>query len=177
MFANENMVIFGLILSFIFFVISILLFIRLDIYHVICGLTGITARREIKQIRENNRMNGKKGYKSSSVNLQRGKITVPLDDNGQLVDMEEDSVRHDSKKSEQLARTLNRTESLEQQGSDLEGSEQTTVLANAVEPQSAAQETTVLHQQEEPLQQQGCAQWSPFRMELDETVTHTEETI
>lgn len=179
MFANENMVLLGLALAFVFFVISVLLFIRLDIYAVICSLTGITARREIKKIRENNSANGPKGYKSSAVNLQRGKITVPLGMNGEPVSLEEIQKQYTSEESENLAHTLNQTENLNGQENAQQNGNQTTVLAQASpEMQNDGYQTTVLYQEDTAAQSpQGCAQYSPFQMELDETVTHTDETI
>ena len=178
-FANENMVFLGLALSFVFFVISVLAFIRLDIYTVVCSLTGITAKREIKKIRENNCANGPKGYKSSAVNLQRGKITIPLGLNGEPVSLENIQKQHTSEESENLARTLNRTENLNNQESAQQSGNQTTVLATASpEMQNDGYQTTVLYQEDTTASSpQGCAQYSPFQMELDETVTHTDETI
>ena len=62
------------------FAIAIFLFFKFQIITIINDLTGRTARRSIAQIRENNIRSGEKPYRSSAVNINRGKLTEPIPD-------------------------------------------------------------------------------------------------
>ena len=64
----------------VFLVIAIFLFFRFQIITIINDLSGRTARRSIAQIRENNIRSGERPYRSSAVNLNRGKLTEPIPD-------------------------------------------------------------------------------------------------
>lgn len=61
-------------------VLAIFLFFKFKIITIINDLTGRTARRSIAQIRENNIRSGERPYRSSAVNLSRGKLTEPIPD-------------------------------------------------------------------------------------------------
>ena len=65
--------------------VSITLFFVLRIPRVIGDLTGHTARKAIANIRRQNEQTGDKAYKSSSVNLKRGKLTDKMTRSGRLV--------------------------------------------------------------------------------------------
>ncbi len=73
------------ILCGIMFVVSVLVFILLKIPKVISDLTGATARKAIKNIREQNEASGDKGYKVSAFNEARGKLTDKISPSGNVV--------------------------------------------------------------------------------------------
>lgn len=68
------------IAAVVFLLISVFLFIKFKVISVINDLSGRTARRAIAQIRENNLRTGDKPFKSSNVNINRGKLTEPIPD-------------------------------------------------------------------------------------------------
>lgn len=70
--------------SGILLVLSIVLFFLLDIPKVIGDLTGSNAKKGIESIRKQNEATGDKSYKSSSVNLKRGRITDKISDSGRV---------------------------------------------------------------------------------------------
>ena len=69
----------------ILLLVAVALFFLLDIKKVIGDLTGITAKRAIENIRQQNEQTGEKNYKSSSVNLARGKLTDKISHSGKLI--------------------------------------------------------------------------------------------
>lgn len=69
----------------VFLAISIILFFTLRIPKVISDLSGRTARKAIENIRLQNEQSGDKTYKSSAVNLQRGKLTDKISGSGRLI--------------------------------------------------------------------------------------------
>ena len=69
----------------ILLLVAVALFFLLDIKKVIGDLTGITAKRAIENIRQQNEQTGEKNYKSSSVNLARGKLTDKISQSGKLI--------------------------------------------------------------------------------------------
>lgn len=69
----------------ILLLVAVALFFLLDIKKVIGDLTGITAKRAIENIRQQNEQTGEKNYKSSSVNLARGKLTDKISPSGKLI--------------------------------------------------------------------------------------------
>lgn len=73
------------ILSGIMFVVSVLIFIFLKIPKVISDLSGATARRAIKNIRQQNEASGDKAYKVSAFNEARGKLTDKISQSGNVV--------------------------------------------------------------------------------------------
>ena len=73
------------ILCGIMFVVSVLVFIFLKIPKVISDLTGATARKAIKNIREQNEASGDKAYKVSAFNEARGKLTDKISPSGNVV--------------------------------------------------------------------------------------------
>ena len=72
------------IASGILLVVSIVLFFMLDIPKVIGDLTGSNAKKGIEDIRKQNEATGDKSYKSSSVNLKRGRITDKISNSGRV---------------------------------------------------------------------------------------------
>ena len=74
----------GAIAAGIMLAVSILLFFVLHIPKVLNDLTGRSARKAIDNIRKQNESTGNKSYQSSSVNLNRGKLTDKISDSGTL---------------------------------------------------------------------------------------------
>lgn len=68
--------------------VSITLFFVLRIPRVLGDLTGRTARKAIADIRRQNEQTGDKAYKSSTVNLKRGRLTDKMTHSGRLVPRE-----------------------------------------------------------------------------------------
>ena len=75
----------GLIAAAIFFGISVILFFVLNIPKVVSDLSGRTARKAIESIRKQNEQSGNKVYQSSTVNMQRGRLTDKISQSGRLI--------------------------------------------------------------------------------------------
>lgn len=157
----------GAIASGIMFAVSIVLFFTLKIPKVISDLTGRTARRAIEDIRLQNERSGDKTYKSSAVNLQRGKLTDKISPSGRLMRREASpfgtGVITEKISTQRLAPG--------------EGPDETTVLA-------PANETTVLdagYGETTVLQVDAAASAAPmvqgFEIEYEITYIHTNEVI
>ena len=65
--------------------VSIILFFVLKIPKVIGDLSGATARKAIKNIREQNEASGEKSYKASGYNEARGRLTDKITHSGRVV--------------------------------------------------------------------------------------------
>ena len=72
------------ILCGVMLLVSVLLFIFLRIPKVISDLTGATARKAIKNIREQNERSGEKLHKVSAFNRDRGMLTDKISASGNL---------------------------------------------------------------------------------------------
>lgn len=162
------------ILCGIMFVVSVLLFILLKIPKVISDLTGATARKAIKNIREQNEASGDKAYKVSAFNEARGKLTDKISPSGNVVQQYQAQMRGiDTTKIEtqelQVDEAANQTSVLDQYNEAPlladDGIGETSVLAA---PEQTYGETSVL---------------SPvvadvtFCVEFEITYTHTNEVI
>lgn len=77
----------SLISSIVLLVITVILFFALRILRVIGDLSGSNARKAIQTIREQNQQTGTKAYKSSPVNLQRGRLTNKISVSGRLEEL------------------------------------------------------------------------------------------
>ena len=71
----QSISIISYIIAVVLLLIAIALFFLLDIRRIIGDLTGITARKAIEDIRRQNENTGEKNYKSSPVNVARGRLT------------------------------------------------------------------------------------------------------
>lgn len=69
------------VLAGVFFALAVFLWFFFKIPGVIGDLNGRTARKSIAKMRENNEKSGKKTYRSSPTNLQRGKLTDTIPQN------------------------------------------------------------------------------------------------
>lgn len=86
----------GFTLSGVALVITVFIFLRLNIPAIIGDLTGKTVAREIKAMREANFASGNKLHRSSSVNINRGKLTEKV--NGYSIDDSARAAAHMSKR-------------------------------------------------------------------------------
>ena len=68
------------IISGICFILATFFWFKFKIPSVIGDLSGKTARKSIAKMRESNEKSGKKSYQSSSVNVNRGKVTESMSD-------------------------------------------------------------------------------------------------
>ena len=122
----------------ILLLVAVALFFLLDIKKVIGDLTGITAKRAIENIRQQNEQTGEKNYKSSSVNIARGKLTDKISQSGKLIKNTGGigiSPQTEKFSTTELNPDNGQTAILNDSGSE------TTVLSNA------ANETTVLNKE------------------------------
>lgn len=152
------------ILCGIMFIVSVLIFIFLKIPKVISDLTGATARKAIKNIREQNESSGDKGYKPSAVNRARGKLTDKISQSGNIIQRNQEQMRgiDTTKISTQelpVANSANETTVL-----DNTDAGETTVLSGT----PSVSETTVLNE---------TASSSTFAIEYEITFIHTAEII
>ena len=79
------------IVAAVLLVISVILFFFLKIPKVISNLSGIAAKKAIKDIREQNERTGDKSYKASAYNQSRGKITDKIGKSGSVNPVSESS--------------------------------------------------------------------------------------
>lgn len=148
----------GLIAAAIFLVISVVLFFVLNIPKVVSDLSGRTARKAIESIRKQNEQTGNKVYQSSTVNMQRGRLTDKISQSGRLISRGGDAFGVGSitaKIATQNLRTAAETDVLS-------GAPETDVLYTAAETDvlSCNQETSVL----------SCAQETSVLSNAPETV-------
>lgn len=68
----------GFSLSGVMLLLSVFIFIKLDIKNVIGDLSGKTAAKQIRAIREQNEHLGEKRFKPDALNLTRDVITEPI---------------------------------------------------------------------------------------------------
>lgn len=121
----------GLVACGVFFIIAAILFFAFKIPKVISDLSGRTAKKAIENIRMQNEASGDKAYKSSAVNLERGKITDKISKSGRLI-----------KHPETPFGTGKITEKISTQ--KLDTANETTVLSASETTVLSASETTVL---------------------------------
>lgn len=68
----------GISISVIMFIVSIVLFFKLNILKIIYDLSGVTAKRKIQEIKEQNIISGQKKYVPMALNTEKGQITGKL---------------------------------------------------------------------------------------------------
>lgn len=161
------------ILCGIMFIVSILIFIFLKIPKVISDLSGATARKAIKTIREQNEASGDKGYKVSAFNEARGKLTDKISPSGNVIQQHQMQMRgidttKISTQELQVEEHANETTVLDSYNEtsvlDNTGAGETSVLSEVM----SSGETTVLSE---------VTNDSTFTIEYDITFIHTEEII
>jgi len=160
------------ILCGIMLVVSILLFIFLKIPKVISDLTGATARKAIKNIREQNEASGDKGYKVSAFNEARGKLTDKISPSGKIVQQPHVQMRGvDTTKIGTQELQVDETAS---QTTVLEAYNETSVLESTAGETSVLSETASLGETSvlnEPIGD------TTFAVEYEITYIHTNEII
>ncbi len=150
------------ILCGIMFIVSVLVFIFLKIPKVISDLSGATAKKAIKNIREQNEASGDKGYQVSAFNQARGKLTDKISPSGNIIEqyrMQMAAVGTTKIDTQELPAVNSETTVL-----DSKEAGETTVLSEALD----IADTTVLN---EDVQNQ------IFSIEFEITYIHTEEVI
>ena len=153
-------------------VVSVVLFFMLQIPKVIGDLTGRTARKAIEDIRKQNEQSGDKVYRSSSVNLRRGKLTDKITHSGRIETKHTTPFGTGAITEKISTQRLPGTEVSSETVVLNEGNE-TTVLSQIPESApvpSICTETTVLQQREEEND-------SSFVIEYEITFIHTNEVI
>lgn len=156
----------------IMFVVSVLLFIFLKVPKLISDLTGRTAKKAIKSIREQNEASGDKGYKVSAFNEARGKLTDKISPSGNVIQQHQMQMRgidttkistqelaYEEHSSETTVLNANETSVLETTA------EETSVLSEPM-----AGETSVLTSEIAPVD-------NTFAIEYEITFIHTNEII
>lgn len=73
------------VVSGILFVTGIFLFIKMDVPSIIGDLSGKTAQKQIKAMRERNAESGDKRYRPGQLNEERGMLTEPVTISGRLL--------------------------------------------------------------------------------------------
>lgn len=160
----------------VLFVVTLVLFFVLRIPKIMGDLSGRTARKAIENIRMHNEQTGDKTYRSSPVNLQRGKLTDKISRSGRLVPRE--ATPFGTGTITQKIATMK----LPQENAGNE----TTLLSTAEETTVLADETTVLAETSLP-QSDGYGETSVlqaypqaaqiFEVEYEITFIHTAEVI
>lgn len=151
-------------------VVSVILFFTLQIQKVIGDLTGRTARKAIEDIRRQNEQSGEKVYRSSAVNLRRGKVTDKISPSGRI------EAKHTTPFGTGVITERISTQKLStaQASADtmvLEDGNGTTVLTEVPDATATAcTETTVLQRQEQESD-------SSFAIEYEILFVHTSEVI
>ena len=77
------------VLAGISFVVAIFIWFKFQIPSVINDLSGRTAKKSIQRLRESNEKSGKKVFKSSTTNIERGMLTDTMPDSEILKDESE----------------------------------------------------------------------------------------
>ncbi len=150
------------VLAGVFLVISAILFVVLKIPRVVGDLSGATAKKAIQSIREQNERSGNKVYKSSKVNMERGKLTEKITPSGRLLHHHTGGF---GAHTEKISTEMLQNQAMQAGETEvLNTAAEETVLLNA-----GRSETTVLAQ---------SMMVQPFfEIEQDITFIHTEELI
>ena len=128
----------------ILLVVAIALFFALKIPKVIGDLTGSTAKKAIKDIREQNEKSGDKGHQISGFNKERGRLTDKISPSGNIIQQPSSNfagIQTTKISTQQLAEDPNTTV-FSAETTML--SSETTVLGNPIN--MPVNETTVLSQ-------------------------------
>ncbi|MGM9603122.1 MAG: hypothetical protein ACI3W5_16240 [Faecousia sp.] len=148
--------------------VSVVLFVKLQIPKVIADLTGRTAKKAIADIRRQNEQTGDKAYKSSSVNLRRGKLTDKMSPSGRI------EARHTTPFgtgviTEKIASNKNLDTEISDGNETRKYEEETAVLSSAL--------LTGIHTETMVLQRQEAENDRRFTIEYEITYVHTNEAI
>ncbi len=151
----------GVGLSLVCLVIAICLFFALRIPGVIGDLSGVTARKAIEKIRNQNTATGEKTYKSSPVNRERGMITDRITPTGTLVHQADELMNG------AMATSKLETQELSEQA---QKSYETSLLS-----EEGSNETTILDQVQTDTVQEET--FDSFVVEYEIRLLHSDEVI
>ncbi len=191
-----------LILACVMLAVAVILFFVLNIPKVIRDLSGITAKRAIKEIREQNELSGDKSHKVSVVNRDRGKLTDKISPSGNIIQRSQtqmglgiETAKIDSTPPAPETSVLGSETSVLTPETSVLGAEtsviapETSVLGNgmetsvlsSVQTNVSAGETAVLSENmlpaEEAPVQSAPVQVAGFNVEIEITYIHTNEII
>ena len=152
------------ILCGVMLVVSIILFILLKIPKVISDLSGATARKAIKNIREQNEASGNKAYKVSAFNEARGKLTDKISPSGNVIHQHQAQMRGIDTTKISTQELQSEEHASETTVLDNTGAGETSVLSEGM----ISGETTVLSE---------ATNDSVFTIEYEITFIHTNEII
>ncbi len=127
----------ALVLCCVMFVVSVVLFIVLNIPKIINDLSGRTAKKAIQDIREQNEKTGHKSYQVSQVNRERGKLTDKISHSGRIVSKNPSSQLGYSVETAKIAANTEET-------SVIQSGNETSVLSQDSAAASVQNETSVL---------------------------------
>lgn len=169
-------------LAGILFVTAVFMFIKLNIPAIIGDLSGRTAQKQIQEIREQNAITGDKRYRPGAINIERGKLTEPVEKNEIQVKKVKPgyTVKASQTGIQEFDMTSEKTDVLESDGSEILASE-TEELTNYTEALEDTSGTELLSSTEE-LKPQGDEAKEKNRDKLfeiieDIVVVHTDEII
>ncbi len=168
-------------------VVSIILFIVLKIPKVIGDLSGATARKAIRNIREQNEASGDKSHKASGYNEARGRLTDKISPSGKVV-QRQGMQNYGGHGTSKIATQYLATEAGSDETSVLSGVNETTVLGGTNETTvlGGGNETTLLSERTMDLDAppMGLTGELPppaipelFVIEYEITYIHTDEVI
>lgn len=167
------------ILCGIMLIVSILVFIFFKIPKVISDLSGATARKAIKNIREQNEASGDKRYKVSAFNEARGKLTDKISPSGNVIQQHQMQMRSINTQELQIDEGANKTTVLHSYNEtsvlDNAGAVETSILDN-----TGAGETSVLSEvmtSGETTVLSEATNDSTFTIEYEITFIHTNEIV
>lgn len=126
------------ILMIIFLALSIFFVIKFNIIEIIGDLSGITAKKSIKRIRENNEKSGVKKYRPSKINKERGLLTEDMEQSKKLKYKISDNRNEISESTELLSRSnigdikIKGTEVLDNGMTALDDEQETDVLSKEI---------------------------------------------
>lgn len=169
-----------IVIAVVLLALSILLFIRFNIPKVVGDISGANIKKALKKSREINEKSGKKEYKASKVNQQRGKITDDINNTKNKKNIAYGSISTEDLKipSQSNTEDSNATTVLNNELTTVLGDNSTTVLSN-----NQTNQTTVLDNNENAIQNQIYSDDLPdvevsgFVVEEDISFTESNEVI
>lgn len=186
------------VISGILFVTGIFLFIKMDVPSIIGDLSGKTAQKQIKAMREQNAESGDKRYRPGQLNEERGMLTEPVTISGHLFRKgRTGETAHPSRRLDKKGQTgetssqnvmqgertdeLGQEECFSSETEVLTETDATDVLADGTQVLEETSATTVLAQTEELESQtdrtEGKEESVPFIILKDSLSIHTDEVI
>lgn len=150
--------------------VAVALFFLLDIPKLYGDVSGRTAKKAIKAIRQQNESTGNKAYKPSVVNAERGRLTDKISSSGRLQSQTDGlpvSVGTEKFDTSTLAPQTNETIVLEQPGGE------TTVLTGNL-PQDSGETTLLVNESAIPVTNQELHE---FTVDAEMSFTGSSEII